>query len=86
MALIKNIDSGFGVDATYWKIAALTVDFVAGTLDVTLYGYTTQEARVSGCEPLVKNGVSLQTLDAADRASLYALIKQTPEFQESVDA
>lgn len=86
MALIKNIDSGFGIPAKYWKIATSNADFVAGTLDVTLHGYATPEARVANCEPLVKTGVSLHALDTADRASLYALIKATPEFQESTDA
>ena len=86
MALIKNIKSEFGVDATYWKIATSNADFVAGTFNVTLYGYATQEARVANCEPLVQTGVSLQALDTADRTSLYALIKATSAFQESIDA
>jgi len=86
MALLKHINSGFGFDATYWKIAESNTNFIAGTVDVTLYGYVTQETRTSGCEPLIKTGVSLPISNELDRKFLYNLIKTTKDFEDSIDA
>jgi hypothetical protein len=86
MAIIKNINSSFGVDAVYWKIAELTADFVEGTANVLLFGYASQESRFAGFDPLIKTGLKISVDNYFDRSSLYDLVKNLPEFKSSTDA
>ena len=89
MALIKSIDTDYGVPAQYWNIGAIYEDFKSRGAEVTLCGYASQEAREAGNQPLsaVKVGITGDEYVAgADRASLYAIIKQRPEFDGATDA
>lgn len=88
MGLLKTIHSEFGIDATYWNIGAVQEDFKGRGTEVTLYGYASKAARDSAKQPL--SAIKLQfTGDeytpGADRAVLYAAIKQRPEFGEAQD-
>jgi hypothetical protein len=56
---------------------------------VTFYGYASKEAREAGKQPLSAGKVQIAGEDyvaGADRAALYAIIKQKPEFQGATDA
>jgi hypothetical protein len=89
MALIKSINTDFGIPATYWNIGAVQEDFKGRGTEVTFYGYASEQARQEGKQPLSAGKVQIAGEDyiaGADRAVLYGIIKQRPEFDGSIDA
>jgi hypothetical protein len=89
MALIKSIDTDYGIPASYWNIGAVQEDFKGQGTEVTFYGYASKEARDAGKQPLSASKVAISGAEyvaGADRAALYSIIKQKPEFEGAVDA
>jgi hypothetical protein len=89
MALLKTVETDFGVPSVYWNIGAVQEDFKGKGTEVTFYGYASKEARDSGKQPLSAGKVQIAGDDyvaGADRAALYAIIKQKPEFEGATDA
>lgn len=88
MALIKSIDTDFGIPATYWNIGAVQEDFKGRGTEVTFYGYANKQAREDGKQPLSAGKVQIagdEYVAGADRAALYAIIKQRSEFEGARD-
>lgn len=88
MALIKSIDTDYGIPASYWNIGAVQEDFKGQGTEVTFYGYASQEAREAGKQPLSAGKVQLsgnEYVAGADRLVLYSIIKQRPEFEGAKD-
>jgi len=89
MALIKSIMTDYGVLANYWNIGAVQEDFKGQGTEVTFYGYASKEAREAGKQPLSAGKVQIagnEYIAGADRAALYSIIKQKPEFEGAEDA
>jgi len=89
MALIKSIQTDFGINAEYWNIGAVQEDFKGKGTEVTFYGYANKQAREDGKQPLSAGKVQIagdEYVAGADRAALYAIIKQRPEFEDAEDA
>ena len=89
MALIKSIDTDFGIPASYWNIGAVQEDFKGKGTEVTFYGYASEQARQEGKQPLSAGKVQIagdEYVAGADRAALYAIIKQRAEFEGAQDA
>jgi hypothetical protein len=89
MALIKSIPTDYGIDAQYWNIGAVQEDFKGQGTEVTFYGYASKAARDAGKQPLSAGKVQIagsEYVAGADRAALYAIIKQKPEFEGAEDA
>jgi hypothetical protein len=89
MALIKSVDTDYGIPAVYFNIGAVQEDFKSQGTEVTFYGYASKEARDAGKQPLCAGKVQLSGAEyvaGADRAALYAIIKQKPEFEGAEDA
>jgi len=89
MALIKEIDTDYGIPASYWNIGAVQEDFKGKGTEVTFYGYASKEARDAGKQPLSAGKMQVagnEYVAGADRAALYVIIKQRPEFDGAVDA
>jgi len=89
MALIKSIMTDYGCTADYWNIGAVQEDFKGKGTEVTFYGYASKEARDAGKQPLSAGKVQIsgdEYVAGADRAALYAIIKQKPEFEGAEDA
>jgi len=89
MALLKSIDTDYGIPAIYWNIGAVQEDFKGQGTEVTFYGYASKEAREAGKQPLSAGKVQIsgnEYVAGADREQLYAIIKQKPEFESAVDA
>ena len=89
MALLKAIETEFGCTANYWNLGAVHEDFKGKGTEVTFYGYASKEARDAGKQPLSAGKIHLSDNDyvaGADRLTLYAIIKQKPEFSNSIDA
>lgn len=88
MALLKSIQTDFGIPAEYWNIGAVQEDFKGRGTEVTFYGYASEQARLDGAQPLSAGKVQLtgeEYIAGADRTLLYAAIKQKPEFEGSQD-
>jgi hypothetical protein len=84
MALIKSISTDFGIPATYWNIGAVQEDFKGRGTEITFYGYASQAAREEGKQPLSAGKMQVageEYVAGADRAQLYAILKQRPEFE-----
>jgi hypothetical protein len=89
MALIKSIDTEFGIPATYWNIGAVAEDFKGRGTEITFYGYASQEARFTNKQPLSAGKFQLtgsEYVAGADRQALYQIIKQRAEFVDALDA
>ena len=89
MALIKEIMTDYGVPALYWNIGAVQEDFKGQGTEVTFYGYASKEARDAGKQPLSAGKLQIsgdEYVAGADRAALYSIIKQKPEFNGAIDA
>jgi hypothetical protein len=89
MALIKAVDTDYGIPASYWNIGAVQEDFKGKGTEVTFYGYATKEAREAGKQPLSAGKVQIggdEYVADADRQALYAIIKLRPEFEGAEDA
>jgi hypothetical protein len=88
MALLKSIDTEYGISATYWNVGAVHEDFKGQGTEVTFYGYASQQAREQGKQPLSAGKVQIsgdEYVVGADRAQLYLIIKQKPEFEGAKD-
>ena len=88
MALIKSVDTDFGVPSTYWNIGAVQEDFKGQGTEVTFYGYASKEARDSGKQPLSAGKVQIagsEYVAGADRQALYNILKLRPEFEGAED-
>lgn len=88
MALLLNVPTEYGVDATYWNIGAYAEDYKGGGGQVTIYGYASETARRDGKQPLAAG----QTQVGADdympemtREQLYVFLKSRPEFAGATD-
>jgi hypothetical protein len=89
MALIISIETDFGIPASYWNIGAVQEDFKGKGTEITFYGYASKEAREAGKQPLSASKAQVsgdQYIAGADRAVLYGIIKQRPEFAGAIDA
>ena len=89
MALLKTIDTDYGIPAEYWNIGAVQEDFKGRGIEVTIYGYASAQARQTGKQPLSAGKIQISGDDyvaGADRAQLYSIIKQKPEFENCIDA
>ena len=89
MALLKTVDTEFGIPCEYFNIGAVQEDFKGKGTEVTLYGYANKAARDAGKQPMSAGKVQIagdEYVAGADRAALYAIIKQKPEFEGAVDA
>ena len=89
MAIIKSIDTDYGIPAQYWNIGAVQEDFKGKSTEVTFYGYASKEARDAGKQPLSAGKVQIagdEYVAGADRQALYQIIKQKPEFDNAQDA
>jgi len=88
MALLKSIDTDYGISATYWNIGAVQEDFKGQGTEITFYGYASKEAREVGKQPLSAGKLQIsgnEYIAGANREQLYAIIKQKPEFEGATD-
>lgn len=80
MALIKSIETDFGIPATYWRIEHFTFHR-DGNVDVTLHGYANAGAKDK--QPMASWQA---TIDAREtRASIYEALKMTDYWEGAED-
>ena len=52
MAIIKSIDTQYGVVASYWKVSTLNVDWHNKRCELVMAGYADEQAREDGKNPI----------------------------------
>lgn len=91
MALKKNIPTNYGADASYWKISRTNIDWHSKRASVELLGFTSQEAREAGKEPITRENYAYMgdgfefTPEENAVAKAYVLIKGTEQFADAED-
>jgi hypothetical protein len=88
MAFLKSVDTDFGIPVTYWNIGAIQEDFKGQGTEVTFYGYASRQTRLEGKHPISVVKIQIagdEYVAGADRAALYTIIKQKPEFEGAED-
>ena len=79
MGLKQKIDTNenTGVSAEYWKIAAISSNWITGQATITMFGYLNLEARLAN-----RNPVMMKTVSIKDRFSefLSPMQMQQPEM------
>jgi hypothetical protein len=93
MALQKEIETPFGVQAVYWRIIKKNEDYEINTVYIVLAGYATKEDRDENKNPLDIRNFAFEGAEKT-RAEIYGLIKEhavaeeeqeTTEFANSQD-
>lgn len=89
MALLKSIDSDYGVPTVYWNIGAYQEDFKNKAGVITLYGYASKEAREGGKQPISAAQVQIapeKYKPDMTRADLYEIVKQFDQYKGAEEA
>ena len=88
MALLKTIETSFGVDAVYWNIFSLREDFKNGINEVVLSGFTSEENRLAKKDAIANKIILLaedQYIEDATREAVYDALKLREEFLDAED-
>jgi predicted GNAT family acetyltransferase len=88
MAIATSIATEYGIPAIYWHIGGIQTDYRGKGVDVTVYGFASQEARESGAQPIsaVKQQFTGDQYEAdVTRSIVYNWIKQLPQFAGATD-
>lgn len=84
MALSKAIQTDYGVDATYWRIAKVS-DAFHGAIEVTMHGYADAMAAKRSAVPLASIAIWVEGIEET-RATIYPYIKNVEPFINAADA
>jgi len=88
MALLKAVNTEFGIDATYWNIYSITEDFKNKSLEVVINGYVSKEVRDKNLNPVAWNNLTFTSNDYikdATREAVYLALK-SKDFSDAEDA
>lgn len=77
MALKKRMELSSGVDVEYWRIAYVSMDFVAQTGRVVVFGYRNLAARNNGRQPIHDATRTLDVFVGEDTrlSAIYKMLK-----------
>jgi hypothetical protein len=87
MAIILNKPSQFGVDATYWKIAPLSLNN-GGSSIAHVSGYASKSARDANASPLMSLVCPIEydiTVSGEPYVQAYEKLKALDEFAGATD-
>jgi hypothetical protein len=88
MALLKTVNTEFGIDATYWNIGLITEDFKNEFLTVVINGYVSKEVRDENHNPVAWQNLQFTGDDYikdATREAVYLALK-AKDFFDAQDA
>jgi hypothetical protein len=88
MALLKSVNTVFGIDATYWNIFSISEDFKNKSLEVVINGYVSKEVRDENHNPVAWQNLTFTGDDYikdATRETVYLALK-AKDFSDAVDA
>lgn len=89
MAILKSIETNYGVEATYWRVMHLDIQVNNGYLGLKFFGWVNQEAADAGKEPLdyksmAFSGAEFQSLAISltlDGENVYNALKRVCELK-----
>lgn len=91
MALLKNISTDYGIDASYWKIVEFTIN-LNGSCDVKINGYLNEDTRRANLSHLKSYNFSIDVLNSQiyfsegiDVHQIYQYLKTLNEFNNAAD-
>jgi uncharacterized protein (UPF0210 family) len=91
MALLKEIETKYGIAANYHKISVTDVNWHAKSAHVEVIGFVDREAKESGMNPILKTNFDYSpdnfslSPDSNIVACLYAAIKESDLFINAED-
>lgn len=88
MALLKSVNTAFGIDANYWNIFSISEDFKNKSLDVVINGYISKDVRDENHNPVAWQNLTFTGDDYikdATREAVYLALK-AKNFSDAVDA
>jgi hypothetical protein len=88
MALNITKTDDYGNDVSYWNIGTIDHDFKGQGITVTMYGYKDQAAKEAGKQPPMADKFQLvgtEYTGEINRAGLYGVIKQRPDYAGATD-
>jgi len=88
MALLKSVNTAFGIDANYWNIFSITENFKNKSLEVVINGYVSKEVRDENHNPVAWQNLQFTGDDYikdATREAIYLALK-SKEFADAEDA
>ena len=88
MALLKAVNTAFGIDATYWNIFSISEDFKNKSLEVVINGYVNKEVRDENHNPVAWSNLTFtgeEYIKDATREAVYLALK-TKDFSDAQDA
>lgn len=85
MALIKALDTNYGVQANYWIIGAVLENFYLKKYEVQLIGFASREVKEAGAQPLaeLKFDITSGYQVGLTRFDIYQLLKQSEIFVDA---
>lgn len=89
MALLLEKPTVYGVNATYWRVIFVQIDFGTNRLFVSLAGYSSADARANGSAPLCQEQIAFEAeafIPDATRDAVYAAVKAGGGWESSQDA
>jgi hypothetical protein len=87
MALLKAINTNYGIDANYWNIYSISEDFKNKIVEVVINGYVSQEVRQQNLDAVAWNNITFTGDDYikdATRTAVYNKLK-TGDFSDAQD-
>ena len=88
MALLKAVNTSFGIDANYWNIYSISEDFKNKSVEVVINGYVSKEVRNENLNPVAWDNLTLagdDYIQDATRKAVYEKLKTT-KFVNAEDA
>lgn len=88
MALKKEMQTCFGVAATYINIGKIDINYHDRVMVITALGFPTADARAINSRPIWGQDFTFAGdafIPNADRAAIYNLLKCKPEFEGAED-
>jgi hypothetical protein len=88
MALLKSVNTAFGIDATYWNIVVIQQEFKSQVIEVKMAGYVNKESRDKNYNPVAWKNLTFtgdEYIKDATREAVYLALK-SKDFSDAVDA
>jgi len=87
MALLKSVNTAFGIDATYWNIFSITEDFKNKSLEVVINGYVSKKVRDENLDAIAWQNLTFtgdEYIKDATREAVYLALK-AKDFSDAQD-
>ena len=87
MALLKTVNTTFGIAANYWNIFSISEDFKNKSLEVVINGYVSKEVRDENLDAVAWQNLTFngnEYIKDATRAEVYKALK-SKDFADATD-